>query len=84
MAEITLTKAQKDKIKKAIKSLNDIRDELQVQNPDKYINWYLEDSNNLNLLENESHKESGGNGFAADYDTIIDTFNLWHSSGGGW
>ncbi len=28
MAETTLTKAQKNKIKKAIKSLNDIRDEL--------------------------------------------------------
>jgi hypothetical protein len=84
MAEINLTKAQKDKITKAIKALNDVRKELQKQNPDKDINWYLEDSDNLNLMEEESHKESGGNGFNANYDAIIHTFNLDNSSGGGW
>ena len=79
MSDIKLTAAQKRKINTVMNSLNKVRAELQMDNPDYYINWYLEDCGNLNLLENDSHDGSTHNG-----EVIIDTFNLDHSSGGGW
>ena len=83
MSELTLTKAQLKKIKAAIKSLNDVRQELQDENPDFNINWYLEDSNNLNLMECSSHNMELWKGEAMQ-DGIIKCFILNNSSGGGW
>lgn len=83
MSELTLTKAQLKKIKAAIKSLNDVRQELQDENPDFDINWYLEDSNNLNLMECNSHNMGSWRGEPMQ-GGIMHTFYLHKSSGGGW
>lgn len=56
MADIELTSKQHNKIKRAVKALNDVRDELQLENPDHDLMWYLEDCANLNLMEGESHE----------------------------
>lgn len=83
MADIELSKAQKRKITSAVKALNKVRAELQRENPDYDINWYLEDSGNLNLLEGAPHnlEDTYGAGLQVN---VIDTFNLEDSSGGGW
>lgn len=80
MSKVQLTAKQKAKIKRAIKSLNDVNEEIQTDNSDKYINWYLEDNDNLNLMEDYSHD---GNG-SANHDAVIEVFNLDNSGGGGW
>lgn len=80
MAEIILTKSQLRKIKTAVKALNDIRQEVQDENPDFDINWYLEDCGNFCLMEDDTHDKDG----TARQDRVIDVFNLDNSSGGGW
>lgn len=78
MSDLKLTAAQKRKITTAVNSLNKVRAELQMENPDYYINWYLKDCGNLNLLENDPHDG------VANQEVVIDTFDLDHSTGGGW
>lgn len=80
MADIKLTTKQHSKIKRVIKSLNDIRAELQKENPEKFINWYLEDNDNLNLMEGNSHTDDAD----MNQDAIIRLFKLDHASGGAW
>lgn len=80
MAEIILTKSQLRKIKTSVKALNDVRQELQSENPNFNINWYLEDSGNFCLMEDETHDDDGN----ARQDRVIEIFNLDNSSGGGW
>lgn len=80
MADVELNPAQKRKIKRAIAALNDVRLELQQENPDHYINWYLEDNDNLNLMEADSHDGDGH----PQHDKVIDSFCLDNSGGGGW
>ncbi|MBE8233292.1 MAG: hypothetical protein HAW67_06105 [Endozoicomonadaceae bacterium] len=80
MANIVLTEKQKLKITKAVKALNQVRNELQSTNPDNDINWYLEDCGNLHLMEDLSHDEKGN----ARQDRVIFHISLIQSSGGGW
>lgn len=80
MADVELTPAQKRKIKRAIAALNDVRREVQRDNPDHYINWYLESGGNLNLMEADSHDRGG----SPQHDKVIDSFCLDNSGGGGW
>jgi len=80
MAGIQLTAKQLSKIKRAIKALNDVRKEIQHNNPDNDINWYLEECNNLNLMEEQPHNEM----LKAQHDSVIDVFELDDASGGGW
>jgi hypothetical protein len=82
MSEITLTSKQKNKISRAVKALNDVRQGLQNDNGDCEVQWYLEDSNNLNLMSGASHNFDGDND--ARQDRVISTFELDMSSGGGW
>ena len=81
---ILLTSKQRNKIKRAIKALNDVRRELQSENGECEIQWYLEDSNNLNLMSGDSHNETRRNNGAPMKDRVIDLFYLEMSSGGGW
>lgn len=81
MADIELTSKQLSKIRRAVKALNDVRQELQNDNPDYNMNWYLEDENNLNLMEGESHEGIAG---IPQHDRVIDCFELKNASGGGW
>jgi hypothetical protein len=80
MSEVELTTKQRNKIKRAIKALNDVRREIQEQNPDCDMNWYLEDAGNFHLLDSESHDEN----CCANRDGVVDSFNLYNSGGGGW
>ena len=80
MSDVQLTAKQRNKINRAVKALNDAKEELQSENPGHYINWYLEDSNNLNLMEGHSHDEQGRD----QQDRVIEHFILDSSSGGGW
>lgn len=79
MAQIELTSSQYRKIERAVKALNDVRSEIQKQNPSMAINWYLEAQGNLNLMEDKSHVDDSPN-----HDAVIDLFYLDNSSGGGW
>lgn len=80
MSELSLTRKQHNKIKRAVKALNDVRKELQVDNSDYDINWYLEDCGNLCIMEGESHDDKG----ETRQDRIISIYDLEYSSGGGW
>ena len=81
MAEIELTNKQDSKIKRAVKALNEVRAELQKDNPDNNINWYLEAGDNFNLMEDESHDECMS---TARHDRVIKEYQLKNASGGGW
>ena len=80
---ILLTSKQRNKINRAIKALNDVRKELDNDNGDCDVQWYLEDCGNLNLMSGDSH-EGIGNGDTSRQDRVIATFNLDSSGGGGW
>lgn len=80
MADVKLTPAQSRKISKAVAALNEARHQLQLENPGCYINWYLEDSDSLNLMTGDSHDEQG----APRHDRVIESFVLDNASGGGW
>lgn len=80
MAKIKLTPKQRAKIKRAVKALNDVREELASDNPDQYLHWFLEDINNLNLMEDDSHDEH----LHPNQDAVIELFELDMASGGGW
>jgi hypothetical protein len=83
MSDIELTISQDRKIKRAIKALNDVRAELASANPDNHISWYLEGSDNLNLMSGDSHDMSNDQG-GQNYDNVIATYDLDNASGGGW
>ncbi len=85
MTDIVLTPKQKAKIKRAVKALNDVRKEVEQTNncEPEGILWYLEDSENLNLMDGMSHDNSTY-GEPSRQDAVIDVFNLDKASGGGW
>lgn len=76
--EYDLPKALDRKISKAVASLNEALAELQQTFPK--ANWYLEDSENLCLMSDETHNHQGD----AQQQNVIKVFNLNCSSGGGW
>jgi len=78
--ELYLTTKQRNKIKRALKALEEVRKEMDLQT-ELAVNWYLEDSNNLNLLEGDSHSGIEG---SANRGMVIELFNLPQSGGGGW
>lgn len=81
MSEFELSKKQKAKISRAIKSLNDVRREFEIDNPDApSVSWYLEDSENLNFMSDASHDDKGN----ANYDAVLGLWNLDGADGGGW
>lgn len=81
MSKVKLSAKQILKITRACKALDDVLEEVQKANPDCYINWYLEDCGNMNLLEGDSHDGSEGK---ARQDRVIERFDIRESSGGGW
>jgi hypothetical protein len=82
---ILLTSKQRNKINRAIKALNDVRRELDNENGDCDMQWYLEDCGNLNLMTGDSHDDTGhGTGYGRRQDLVIAMFDLEYSSGGGW
>ena len=80
MTDIKLTAKQHNKIQRAIKALNDVRAELESKNPDSYVNWYLEDNDNLNLMREHSHTNDG----MTNKEAILYCYNLDNAGGGGW
>jgi len=80
MAEVKITKRQQAKIEKAVEALNEVRREVQSKNQGNYINWYLEDNDNLLLMSDESHDEKGKH----REDRVILHSYLNNASGGGW
>ena len=83
---ILLTSKQRGKIKRAVKALNDVRRELDNENGDCNVQWYLENSGNLNLMSGDSHDETSGSGYGdtSRQDRVIALFDLEYSGGGGW
>lgn len=75
-----LAPAQSRKISAAVAALNEVRHQLQLENPTCNINWYLEDCDNLILMSGDSHDESG----KARHDRVIEVFTLDNATGGGW
>jgi hypothetical protein len=86
MSDITLTTKQKSKISRAVKALNDVRREVDNENSDCDVQWYLEDCGNLNLMSGDSHDETSGSGYGdtSRQDRVIALFDLDNSGGGGW
>ena len=82
MASVILSVKQKNKIRRAVKALNDVREELQRYNPDNDINWYLEDCGSLYLMEDNPHSDDLAQ--TARQDRVILHSSLDNSSGGGW
>lgn len=80
MAEVKITKTQQAKIEKAVEALNEVQRQVQSKNQDNYINWYLEDNDNLFLMSGESHDEEG----KPRQDRVMLHSYLNYSSGGGW
>jgi hypothetical protein len=78
--EIKLTPKQKSKIDHAIKSLNDVRNEIAKDNEGRNINWFLEDTANLCLMDDDPKDTSP----SKSQDRVIEVFTLWHAGGGGW
>ena len=83
--DIVLTKKQINKVKRALKALEEVRHEVEseIESPEfNRVNWYLEDSCNLCLMDGESHTdERNGN---ARQDFAIHRFDFTNASGGGW
>ena len=77
--DIILTAKQRRDFKKAIATLDRIRQEV-ASTSDNYINWYLDDDS-LCLLDGESHEE-GRHGLART-GFVIEALHLQHSGGGG-
>jgi len=80
MSDIELTAKQHNKIKRAVKALNDVRAEVQQENPDNDINWYLEDTANFNLMSGLTHDDQ----YNALPNNIIEVYDLHEASGGAW
>ena len=85
MNEIRLTKAQCGKIKKALKMLEEVRMSVELENIDKIneggINWYVECSGSLHLMNGETHS---GHYCTAEHENVIENFIFHEASGGGW
>lgn len=79
--ELYLSTKQRNKVRRALKALEEVRVEVQELSQLE-INWYLEDSSNLNLMEGETHDTTFRG--AANIGMIIGGFEFPHSSGGGW
>jgi hypothetical protein len=74
----TITKAQHARIIAAVAELNAVRLEIQTKIP--AVNWYLEDSDNLNLMSGDSHNDKG----TPQHQNVIQLYKLDRASGGGW
>ncbi|MEZ9709384.1 hypothetical protein AB4254_11950 [Vibrio breoganii] len=79
MTEITLSSKQCAKIKRALKALEEVRKEVDLES-DEAVRWYLEDSGNLNLMTGDSHDDSG----SPNFDAVIEHFEFPESTGGAW
>lgn len=88
MSNVELTNKQYNEIKRAIKSLNDVRKEIQTDNPDYDISWYVENGGSVHLMSGDSHSHISLGDYEtitnSNYDNIIDTFTLLRSECGGW
>ena len=80
---IELTTKQRAKIKRSIKALNDVRKEIELNNVGSDINWFLEDCGNLNLMNGNTH-DLGSNHGGANFEGVIEVFDLDSAGGGGW
>ena len=81
--KITLTTKQYQKINRAVKALNDVRKELEPQcKLPGGINWYLEDTGNLCLMDGDTHCD--GLQAKPRRNGVIEVFYLDNASGGGW
>jgi hypothetical protein len=86
MSDVVLTTKQRNKIARAVKALNDVRREIDSENSDCDVQWYLENSGNLNLMSGDSHDDDSGSGYGdtSRQDRVIALFDLHMASGGGW
>ncbi len=79
--ELTLTPKQRNKIKRALKALEEVRKEVDTQCVvDGCVNWYVEDNDNFCLIEGHTHDDND----CPNKGMVIEHFILPQSSGGGW
>jgi hypothetical protein len=83
MSDIELTTKQRNKIKRALKSLESVRDEVAKENPDNTISWYISSGGNVHLMDGETHGDYKSN-HEALYDNVIDDFCISHEDHGDW
>jgi hypothetical protein len=82
VTELVLTAKQTNKIKRALKALEEVREEMDMQSDVKGgVNWYIEDCGNLHLMDGCTHCDNGD----PNHGLIVgDVFNFNQSSGGAW
>ena len=80
VTNITLTAKQRNKIQRAVNALEAVRLEVSEQNDGHIINWYLEDTANLCLMDGWPHDDS----LRQLQGMVINVFDLPMASGGAW
>lgn len=75
-----LTVKQSKKIGRAIKALNEVMEEVRLKYED--ANYYIEDSDNFNVMSGSSHTEDSR--MDPLEDNVMEHYFLWHSGGGAW
>lgn len=74
-----LTQKQRNKIKRALKALEDVRSEVGSKS-DNQVMWYIESGGDFNLMNGDSHDERGD----SSHENIIESFYLPNYDCGGW
>ena len=81
LTTVELTTKQSNKVKRAMKALDDVWEEVAKENPDlPELHWYVEAEGSLNLMSEYSNDMKYGGG----YDHIIENWNFRHLDCGGW
>lgn len=78
MAEVELTSSQYNKLKRAFSTINQIRNEIQRDNPKRNISWY-DVMGTVHLLDDKSQGNEG-----KDTNDIVDTFYINNCDCGDW
>jgi hypothetical protein len=79
--KLTLTTKQSNKVKRALKAIEEVRKEVDAQCVvDGGVNWYVEDNDHLYLMDGYTHDDK----CRANHGMVIAHFAMPHASGGGW
>ena len=71
-----------ESIGKCIERINKHMETVQQEFPN--ANIYLEDSNNFNIMSDDTHDLDDPHEITPRHDRVLECFNLNYSSGGAW
>ncbi len=79
--DLELTTKQSNKIKRALKALEDVRKEVELTS-NQHVMWYFEAEGDVCLMEGGTHTQDVAG--SANQGMIIDSFHLPCYDCGGW